>query len=108
MSKRVKLNYLKTAPCLSLGLLSFCILTLLSFAGHDIIYSNATHVNSNVVVFQEQVTALEDNKEGDQKSGKKKEPESNTLEDDKKSSVSTLTFNFVYYLIYKFKPADLP
>lgn len=50
---------------------------------------------------------MEDKKEDGQESGEKKDPESNELEDDKKSSVSTLTFNFIYYLIYKFKLADL-
>lgn len=98
---------MKTAHYLTLGLLSLFIISLLSFAGRDILFTNATQVSTSIGAYQEQATTVEDKKEDGQESGEKKDPESNELEDDKKSSVSTLTFNFIYYLIYKFKLADL-
>jgi len=57
-------------------------------------------------VYKSQVTSLETSKENESKSRKKKEPESDELDETKKSSVTSLTFNFIYYLIYKFKPAE--
>ena len=60
-----------------------------------------------VEAYKGHVPSLEDSKENDSKSRKQKEPDSDELADDKKSSVTTLTFNFIYYLIYKFKPAEV-
>lgn len=97
---------MKTIRYLTLGLLSLFIISLLSFAGRELLFSDGANLNT-IGAYQDQIIVMEDKKETEQKPGEKKEPESSELDEDKKSSVTTLTFNFIHYLIYKFKPADV-
>ena len=79
-------------------------MTILSFAGPDL--RTKIKAVGEVETYQKQISALQPDQD-DQETNKEKTPNSDELEEDEKNSVSTLTFNFIYYLIYKFKPADV-
>ncbi len=97
---------MKTKRNLTLGVLSLVLIGLLSFGGRNLLHSGYAKIDKMGII-QSQMASLDDSKETGPKSEERKEPESNEL-DEEKSSVSTLTFNFIYYLIYKIKPVEAP
>ena len=107
MSKGKNSNSLKYTHYLFLSTVSFLIISSLLFTGVGIHKGSDRQDTRKVELYQKDVAAMSDDKNDAREPEENEDQAPNEIEEEKKKSVTTLTFNFIYYVIYKFKMADL-